>query len=165
MKLSIPNESTFDAVRAFMLNIIKTDFNYDFNPDWHSDISNLDTVYLNDLSLLFVLTEGNDIVGTIAGRPYDKEYPTLKGRYTAQNTIGLWRHYLRKDWRGKGLGTKLLWQFEKRARELGYEKIYLHTQKTIPGSLEYWLAKSYVVVEDTNDEYQTVHLEKILWKI
>lgn len=148
------------SVKKFMLDIIKNDFGYDFNTDWHWDIINLKRTYLNKRSILLVETKDDEVVATIAGRPYDKLYRELSGRYTSEDTIGIWRHYVKKDLRGKGIGTKLLRRFEEKSKKLGYRKLYLHTQKTIPGSLEYWLAKGYKITVDVGDKLQTVHLEK-----
>lgn len=44
----------------------------------------------------------------------------------------------------------------------GYKKIYLHTQKVVDGSLDFWLSKGYKITKDMNNSLGTVHLEKIL---
>ncbi len=159
MRIIIPSEMKLSLVRDFMLFIVEDDFNYKFNPEWHWDIASLKETYLNSKSLLLAAEEKGEIIATIAGRPYDRDYRKLKGKYD-NNTLGVWRHYVKKELRGNGIGTKLLDEFEKQAKNKGYKKLYLHTQKTIPGSLEYWLAKGYLITNDTNDRFKTVHLEK-----
>ncbi len=123
---------------------------------------NLKETYISSGSIIYVLEEGDDIVGTIAGRPYDRQYKIFKDRYNSENTISLWRHYIKRDFRGKGYGSMLLSEIENFAIKSGYKYIYLHTQKTIKNSLEYWLSKKYVITNDVGDEFQTVHLEKML---
>lgn len=145
----------------FMLDIIKNDFGYDYNTEWHWDITNLENTYLNNKAAFFT-AKNNFIIGTIAGRPYDKSYPKFKNRYNSQNTLGIWRHYIERSLRGKGLGTSLLQQIEDFAQQKNYKYLYLHTQKTIKGSLEYWLAKGYLITYEERDELQTVHLEKTI---
>lgn len=140
-----------EKIKEFMFGIIKNDFGYEFNPEWHWDILELEKTYLDDKSILLFEELNGEVIATIAGRPYDKS-----------STLGIWRHYVKKELRGKGIGTKLLQKFEKKAKEKGYKKLYLHTQKTITGSLEYWLSKGYKITLDSGDELQTVHLEKIL---
>jgi GNAT superfamily N-acetyltransferase len=162
MKIKSLEKKDLDRTKEFLLRIIKNDFGYDFNPEWHSDIIDLEKIYIDDSrSCFFIIEDGEEIIGTIAGRPYHKDYPILKKyNYTPENTLGIWRHYIRKDLRGKGLGTLLLNKLERFAKDNKYSKIYLHTQKTISGSLEYWLAKGYIITVESGDEFQTVHMEK-----
>lgn len=149
------------SAKAFMLSIITDDFGYEFNPSWHADIVSLEHTYVHDSRAgLFVALSDGEIIGTIAMRPYDKTYPELRSMYNALTTVGVWRHYIKKDRRNQGIGSKLLELAEGFASSAGYSSIYLHTQKTIPGSLEYWLAKGYVPVWEPMDELRTVHLSK-----
>lgn len=153
-----------ERIKEFMLKIIKDDFGYSFNPEWHKDIEEIEKYYLNNQnSNLFYAEEDGNIIGTIAARPYDKNFPEFSKKYNAKNTLSIWRHYIVNNKRGKGIGTKLLKHIEKDAKKNGFKYIYLHTQKTIPGSLEYWEAKGYKKTIDKNDELKTVHLEKILF--
>ena len=46
------------------------------------------------------------------------------------------------------------------ADNCGYENIYLHTHKTLPGAIEYWTKMGFVVMLDSNDELETVHMDK-----
>jgi GNAT superfamily N-acetyltransferase len=151
-----------EEARAFMLHIIKEDFGYEFNPVWHKDIVELESTYLNDRSCFYIAEEDGKIIGTIAARPYDKSYAELSGRYTAENTLSIWRHYIRKDLRGKGIGKTLFNEVEKFVRSKYYRNLYLHTQRTIPGSLEYWLSRGFEITVEPGDEFQTVHMEKVL---
>lgn len=151
-------------VKAFMLGVIKQEFGYDYNPEWHKDIDELDRTYLqNTKAAFYVAIEHEDsIVGTIAARPYDKAYEVFKNKYSHKNTLSIWRHYIKKELRGQGIGTLLLERIMEFSSHSGYKYIYLHTQKTIPGSLEYWLAKGFSITNDSNDDFQTVHLEKVI---
>lgn len=165
LKLKIYKPKTnkdLEETKLFMTKIVEQEFGYKININWHNDILNLRKVYLNSKSILLVIEYENKIIGTIAGRPYDREYLKFKDRYKSNNTLGLWRHYVDKKYRGKGLGTKLLNKVIKLAGSKGYEYLYLHTQKTIPNSLEYWISKGFDITWDTNDNYETVHLEKVL---
>lgn len=159
------NEKYVEETRRFMLSVIKGDFGYEYNPHWHSDIDRLHEHYIeNGNCHCLVCVLKREIVGTIAARPYDRDYEKFRGRYTPENTLGIWRHYIKKDLRGKGVGTVLLKNLESRVARSEYKYLYLHTQKTIPGSLEYWLAKGYEITWDTKDELKTVHLEKKVWR-
>ena len=165
IKVENLTENDLEETKAFMLGIIKDDFGYDFNPQWHSDIVNIYDIYVgNPKSCLFITKDQEGIIGTIAGRAYDKSY-NFTSKYNSDNTLGIWRHYVKKDLRGRGVGTKLLKQLEEFAKENGYKYIYLHTQKTIPGSLEYCVSKGYEIIFDAQDDLQTIHLEKQLFNL
>ena len=158
--------SDIEATKNFMLKIIKDDFGYDFNPEWHKDIANLENVYMtNPRACCFVAKVNGEIIGTIAARPYDKDYPEFREKYNANTTLSIWRHYILQPMRGQGIGTQLLKKIESFARDRGYTVLYLHTQKSIPGSLEYWLAKGFSKTTDTMDALQTVHMEKLIKKM
>lgn len=159
---SITHDMT-DQVTKFMLTIIKEDFGYDFNPVWHQDIVNFDELYLEqDGSCAYACFDGDRIVGTIVARRYDKEYPEFRERYNKVSTLSIWRHYIDKEYRRRGIGKQLLAMVDNFARDNDYTYLYLHTQRSIPGSLEYWLAQGFVISYDTHDMLDTVHLEKIL---
>lgn len=161
MNIEKLNTKDVEPVKAFMLKIIKDDFGYDFNPEWHRDITDLESLYLNDPRACFYIAKiDGEVIGTIAARPYDKNYPELAGRYDASSTLSIWRHYIAKDKRGQGIGSRLLKEVESFAKTSHYSLLYLHTQKTIPGSLEYWLAKGFLKTAESEDGFGTVHLEK-----
>lgn len=144
-----PKISELPLVRDFMLAIIKNDFGYDFNPQWHWDIENILSTYLkSSQSILLVAFENHEIVGTIAARPYDN------------NTLGIWRHYIKKELRGLGIGKQLYLKVEEFAQKYQYQYLYLHTQKTILGSKEYWQKRGFQITLEKADEWQTVHMEK-----
>lgn len=156
------NRTDIELVKKFMTSIIEDEFGYKINKEWHSDILRLKDVYLNSKSILYIAKEDDKIVGTIAGRPYDRVYPEFADRYNCHNTYGVWRHYVSKDMRGLGIGTQLLESFVSNEKITNSKYLYLHTQKTIAGSLEYWVSKGFDITWDVGDIYKTVHLEKVL---
>jgi len=68
-----------------------------------------------------------------------------------------------KPWRRNGVATTLVSLGEDFCSKMGYERIYLHTHKTVRGSLDFWLSKGYKIVKDTENQLMTVHMEKILY--
>jgi len=46
------------------------------------------------------------------------------------------------------------------AHDCGYSEIYLHTHKTLDGAIEFWTKMGFVVALDSNDDLQTVHMDK-----
>lgn len=161
-KLEKKDKALIDKTKSFIKGIIKDDFGYEINPLWHEDFLKLEKYYLNPRSCFYVLINSGEIIGTIAARPYDKKYEYFKNKYNSVNTLSIWRHYINKDLRSKGFGSKLLSKVLLFANKKDYQYLYLHTQKTIKGSLEYWLAKGFKATEDVGDEFYTVHMEKVI---
>jgi len=165
MNISKLTKSDLNEAKIFMLKIIKEDFGYDYNPEWHKDISFMENIYLlNKRSCFFIAKDEGKIIGTIAARPYDKKYPKFIDLYKADDTLSVWRHYIKKEMRGMGIGSKLFNETENFAKKLGYKKFYLHTQKTIPGSMEYWMSKGFSIIHEEDDQFRTVHMEKKLYQ-
>jgi hypothetical protein len=46
------------------------------------------------------------------------------------------------------------------ANDAGYDDIYLHTHRNLDGALEFWTKMGFIVVCDSEDELQTVHMDK-----
>ena len=46
------------------------------------------------------------------------------------------------------------------ANKMKYDNIYLHTHKTLKGALEFWKKMNFRVSLDSNDELQTIHMDK-----
>ncbi len=161
-KLDKNDTDLIDKTIFFIKGIVKDDFGYEINPAWHDDFLELEKYYLNRRSCFYVLIKSGEIIGTIAARPYDKKYEYFKNRYNSVNTLSIWRHYVKKDLRSKGLGSKLLSKVLLFANKTGYKYLYLHTQKTIKGSLEYWVTKDFKITKDVGDEFDTVHMEKVI---
>ena len=163
IKIERLKKEDIEKTKEFLFGIIKDDFGYEFNPVWHKDITDLESLYLeNENSNFLVAKIENEIVGTIAVRPYDKDYPEFKDKYSADNTISIWRHYIKKELRGQRIGSRLLSKIEKFSKEKGFKYTYLHTQRTIPWSAQYWQLKGFKITYEPGDELQTVHMEKVI---
>lgn len=152
-----------EQTRKFILDVIENDFGYSYNPDWHWDIDGLFEVYCSPQNCCFIVVENDEVIGTICGRSYDKNYDELKHlKYNSNETFSIWRHYIKKDLRNQGIGKKLYSKLETFARRRGYNQIYLHTQRSIPASIQYWLKRGFDITLETDDEFQTIHMQKNL---
>jgi hypothetical protein len=58
------------------------------------------------------------------------------------------------------MASKMFSIAENFANESKYDDIYLHTHKTLPGAIEFWTKMGFVVALDSNDELETVHMDK-----
>jgi GNAT superfamily N-acetyltransferase len=155
-------------VKKFLFKMIQDEFGFGFIPEYHQDIKNMEDYYLDPERNNFFLAIDHDtekIIGTIGIRAYDRDYPIFKELYNSQTTASLWRVFVEKPWRRNGVASALVHMAEDFCREKGYNKVYLHTQKTVHGSLDFWISNNYQIVNDTENHLKTVHMEKNLRNI
>ena len=142
--------------------MIKEEFGYDYVPEWHQDIVKMEDYYTNPKRNNFFVayTETGEIIATIGIRSYDKDFPEFRHLYSKDTTSSIWRLFVDRRCRRCGLASKMFSIAENYANEVGYEDIYLHTHKTLPGAIEFWTKMGFVVALDSNDELETVHMDK-----
>ena len=80
--------------------------------------------------------------------------------YSKDTTSSIWRLFVDEKYRRCGLASKMFSIAENFAKEEGYDEIYLHTHKTLPGAVEFWTKMGFIVALDSNDELETVHMDK-----
>jgi GNAT superfamily N-acetyltransferase len=155
-------------VQEFLFNMIKDEFGYGYVPEYHQDIQDMESYYLDPERNNFFMAihqETGKIIGTIGIRAYDRDFPLFKNVYNSKTTASMWRVFVDKKWRRNGVASTLVQMAENFCWEKGYEEIYLHTHKTVNGSLDFWISNGYQIVKDTGNQLQTVHMEKNLCKI
>lgn len=155
-------------IKKFLFNMIQDEFGYGYVPEYHQDIQNLQSHYLDPGRNNFFMAinpETEEVIGTLGIRAYDKDFPLFEDLYNPQTTASIWRVFVDKRWRRNGVASTLVRQAEEFCRLKGYEQIYLHTHKTVEGSLDFWRFNGYQIIEDTENHLKTVHMEKKLQKI
>ena len=156
------NSQEIKNVQEFLFKMIKDEFGYEYVPEWHQDIINMEEFYINPKRNNFYVAylETGEIIATIGIRAYDKDFPEFRHIYSKNHTSSIWRLFVDKRYRRCGLGSKMFFIAENFANSVGYNDIYLHTHKTLPGALEFWTKMGFVVALDSNDELETVHMDK-----
>ncbi len=151
-----------EDVQNFLFKMIKLEFGYDYVPQWHQDIVNMDEYYIDSEQNNFFVayTETGEIIATIGIRAYDKDFPEFRHLYSNDTTSSIWRLFVDRRCRRCGLASKMFGIAENFANQAGYSDIYLHTHKNLNGALEFWTKMGFVVVLDANDELETVHMDK-----
>lgn len=150
-----------ECIKLFLFRLIKREFGFDFIPEYHYDIVNLEKHYLKPERNTFLCASlGGKLVGTLGLRAYDREFSGLS--YDSGKTAGLWRVFVREDCRRMGIASDLVKIAENYALKMGYTKIYLHTHKNVEGALDFWISNGYRITMDTNNRLGTVHMEKCL---
>lgn len=163
-KISFRNISMeeISIVQDFLFKMVKNLFNCDKNPLYHNDIINMKEIYIDDKrnTIIGAFDEENNLVGTIAVKRFVDRFVSIRRMYSEYKTAELGRCYIDKDLRRKGIGSCLLDRIVQFCKESGYEKIYLHTHKHLPGGFDFWNKKGFLITVEEDDEEKTVHMEK-----
>lgn len=156
------NQKEIKKTQDFLFKMIKREFGYDYVPKWHQDIVKLDEYYIQPKRNNFYVAylETGDIIATIGIRSYDKSFVELKDLYSNETTSSIWRLFVDEKYRRCGLASKMFYTAENFANKMKYDNIYLHTHKTLKGALEFWKKMNFRVILDSNDELQTIHMDK-----
>lgn len=162
IKKLINDSKMINDVQKFLFDQIKREFGYGYVPEWHQDIVDMESYYIApERNNFFVAYNENcEIIATIGIRAYDKDFPEFRDIYSKNTTSSIWRLFVDRKYRRCGLASKMFSVAETFADNCGYENIYLHTHKTLPGAIEYWTKMGFVVMLDSNDELETVHMDK-----
>lgn len=149
-------------VQNFLFKMIKLEFGYDYVPEWHQDVMNMDEYYINPKrnSFFVAYSQTGEILATIGIRAYDKDFPHFRHLYSNDVTSSIWRLFVDRRCRRCGLASKMFSIAENFANEKGFENIYLHTHKTLDGAIEFWTKMGFAVALDSEDELETVHMDK-----
>lgn len=155
-------------VQEFLFDMIKMEFGYDYVPEWHQDVINMEEYYINPKRNNFFVAyfeETGEILATIGIRAYDKDFPQFRHLYSKDTTSSIWRLFVDRRCRRCGLASKMFGIAENFANQVDYKDIYLHTHKDLDGAIEFWTKMGFVVALDAEDELQTVHMDKQIKKI
>ena len=155
------NLMTATHFRQFCMEMISEVYHYAYNPTWHFDIDQADTIYNSSDSNMFVIRYGNEILAAAAVRPYDRDYTMFEGRYN-KNTASIWRFFIRPQYRELGLEKLLQEQIEAFSTQVGFDRLYAHDQRDVPGALQKYIKNGYQVTYESNDRFGTVHFDKEL---
>lgn len=151
-------------IEKFLLDMVKLCYDMDYTPEYHQDIKNLEKYYLKPVNNTFILaldSEKDKLVGTCAIRAYDRDFKIKGKTYNENDTASIYRLFVDPKYRHNGIATKMMKKIEEFCKN-NYKEIYLHTQKDSYGGLPFWLSQDYIIVEESNDEFGTIHMEKIL---
>ena len=156
-----------DEVQKFLFSQIKREFGYGYIPEYHEDIKNLREYYIYPQrnSFFVAYDESNNIIATIGIRAYDKSFEEFEEIYSSNRTASIWRLFVDEKYRRCGIASMLFNIAEKFAHENLYKEIYLHTHKTLDGAIDFWKKMGFKITIDTNNELQTVHMDKAILNI
>lgn len=156
--------------RRFCLAVIEEVFGVNYRSDWHADLDALaagDHLYHPEHrgEFLVVRRDGR-IIGTGGLRSIEtapRFVERFADRYPEPAEVGsVWRTYLDPDHRCNGIGSELIAALERRAVQLGYRSLYLHTSGDSPRSVAFWERQGYEPFATDDTEDATVHLDKRL---
>jgi GNAT superfamily N-acetyltransferase len=166
--LRLPFNLLEDA-KSFCLSVIKEVYDYHYQKEWAYDLDYLfktNDFYTDDKKGLFVIALINDeIVATAAIRSLNSApdiSEKLKDRFINTKEVAIInRVYVKKEYRGQGVGKKIYDFLENEALFYNYSILYLNASKKTD-ALSFWKKNGYQDFLTEPDIYQTTHLEKYL---
>ena len=158
------------AARTFCLETIKEFYGFDYRPDWHGDLDSLllqaegNHYAARHRGAFWTLrVPGGDMVATggIRHLGWKPNIPPLfPGRYPrAEDVASLWRVYVRKDQRGRGLGRWLTALAEAEAVRFDFRCMYLHATADAAATIAFWNIMGYADIGTIDD---STHFDKML---
>ena len=151
------------AAKDFLYGQIMKEYGIGPTPKFHYDIEGIVEYYiLPDNNNFYIVLDGEKIVATAAIRAYDVDYELFKGIYSKDDTASIWRLMVDKGYRRQGIARKLVKIMEEFAKNVGYDKIYLHTHRYLDAALSFWSSLGYEITIEEDDYDETTHMVKIL---
>lgn len=143
---------------------------HDIDPRSHEAIAAM-TAYFDELAVRF--TDGFDPGDTLVGdapsmRPPSGTFVVARTEYDEVAACGgvlrhdeesaeIKRMWVHPDWRGVGLGRRLLDHLEQRAGDLGYTRIVLDTNATLTEAIAMYEGSGYHAIERYNENPYAMH--------
>lgn len=113
---------------------------------------------------LVAMMEDAGIVGSIGILPYDGRIEAVEGRYEAQSAAEIVKCYVDPAYRRYGIGSMMLKELENVVKDMHYTTLYLHTHRFLPGAVDFWKRQGFTVIAEQDDDWQTVHMDKLACK-
>ncbi|WP_433744423.1 GNAT family N-acetyltransferase [Paenibacillus amylolyticus] len=122
--------------------------------------------YLDSDGSIFLVAMIRDtgIVGSIGILPYDGRIEAVDGRYAAQSAAEIVKCYVDPAYRRYGIGSMLVKELENVVKDMHYRTLYLHTHRFLPGAVDFWKRQGFTVITEQEDDWQTVHMDKLACK-
>lgn len=157
------DDSEIDNVKNFLYDQIKKEYGIGPNMEFHYDIESMNQYYIDPAcnSFFIVYCEDN-IVATAGIRAYDKDFDFFKGIYSPNDTASIWRLMVDEKYRCHGLARNLVEVMEDFAKDVGYDRIYLHTHRYLDAALPFWKSMGYEITLEEDDYDETTHMVKYL---
>lgn len=157
------NPDEIMAVKDFLYDQIMEVYGIGPTPKFHYDIDGMDEYYLlPPVNNFYIALDGEEIIATAAIRAYDVDNELFRGIYSKDDTASIWRLMVDKNYRRHGIARKLVIIMEEFAKDVGYDKIYLHTHRYLESGIPFWTSVGYEITIEEDDYDETTHMIKYL---
>lgn len=157
------DELEIDNIKNFLYGQIKKEYGIGPNMKFHYDIEDMNHYYIGPSNNSFFIAYcGDKIVATAGIRAYDKDFEFFKEIYSSDDTASIWRLMVDEEYRRHGLARRLVKVMEDFAKDVGYDKIYLHTHRYLDAALPFWKSVGYEITVEEDDYDETTHMIKYL---
>ncbi|WP_321430198.1 GNAT family N-acetyltransferase [uncultured Methanolobus sp.] len=133
------------AARSFVIDVLSGE-GFEYDPLKDSDLDDISGNYYGKGGAFFLCLSDTGIVGTSAVKYLNPDVCEIK------------RLYVRKDYRGRGIGSDLFQKAMEYAEE-NFTRIKLKTDSSLKKAVSIYLKSGFSIVEEEN---RTVYFEKSL---
>lgn len=157
-------EGDIFLVQAFLHSQLQEFFCRDGKAVNLADVRELAKTYIEPRrsNLWGIFTREGNLAGTGAVCEYNNRIQLLKGRYHLPTTAEFGRCYVDKSLRRQGMGSRLVQLMAEFAKEAGYDRVYLHTHRFLPGGFSFWSKQGFTILLEEGGQDEIVHMEKNL---
>ncbi|MDP2215952.1 MAG: GNAT family N-acetyltransferase [Methanolobus sp.] len=134
------------AARSLVLKVLQEE-GFAYDPVKDSDLENIRANYVEKGGAFFIALEGDELTGTSAVKK------------AGPDTCEIKRIYVRKEWRGKGIGRDLFNAALSYAAA-NYEKAVLKTDLSLHTATDMYIRHGFTIVKE---EGCILYLEKIFY--
>ena len=131
------DDSEIDNVKNFLYDQIKKEYGIGPNMEFHYDIESMNQYYIDPACNSFFIVYYDD-------------------------TASIWRLMVDEKYRRHGLARNLVEVMEDFAKDVGYDRIYLHTHRYLDAALPFWKSMGYEITLEEDDYDETTHMVKYL---
>jgi putative acetyltransferase len=146
MELRLFSKSDQSNLKKLVSEVLE-EHGFTINEVWDYDLDDPQGEYLDKGGACFVLYDGNELVGSCALKPLDRETAKLR------------RMYLKSEYRGKGYGGQMLRETEKFARSKRFKKLILTTHSHLSQAIAFYRRNGF---KETQRDGDILHFEKNL---
>ncbi len=130
------------AILEFINTILYGEFGFQPSEDLDYDLENIEEIYSPPDGIFYIVLVDDEIIGTAGLRKLENDSAELK------------RMFIKKEFRGQGLGTALMEKLIEFACHQDYKRIYLDSNRSLKAAQALYKKFGFQETERYNDNFR-----------
>ena len=140
MKIVGYNQAHADQVLQLLKETLGDEFGFEIGDNYGEDIVDIDGHYLDDGGGFWVALEGDEVIGCMGFEKTSEDRGCMK------------RFYIKKNYRRKGVGLKLLEELVGFCKKNNIKEIYASTIAEMTGAANFYLKNGFERIDKMPEE-------------